>query len=67
MSVEITVNDKFFDPNNCSDYERLRVREYILKEFIGMAHQPQPPEKKLKELSKYLHSNFPECFDLLSI
>ena len=47
MSVEITVNDKFFDPNNCSDYERLRVREYILKEFIGMAHQPQPPEKKL--------------------
>ena len=51
MSVEITVNDKFFDPNNCSDYERLRVREYILKEFIGMAHQPQPPEKKLKELS----------------
>ncbi len=68
MSVEVLINDRFFDPDNCTPAERNAVRDYLVREFLVMANRKGiKPEDKLRKLNKYLHSNFPECFDLLTI
>ena len=68
MSVEVLINDRFFDPDNCTPAERNAVRDYLVREFLVMANRKgNKPEDKLRKLNSYLHSNFPECFELLNI
>ena len=46
----------------------ITVREYLVREFLVMANRKgNKPEDKLRKLNSYLHSNFPECFELLNI
>ena len=50
MSVEVLINDRFFDPDNCTPAtERNAVRDYLVREFLVMANHNIKPEDKLKE------------------
>ena len=62
--VEVLVNDKFIDPNDLDEKTRKVVRAYLTRVFLEMSRADKPNEKKLTELSKYLHKYFPELFDL---
>jgi|DEB0MinimDraft_10_1074344.scaffolds.fasta_scaffold210006_1 hypothetical protein len=65
--IEVVVNGKFFDPNNCDEQTRERAKDYLVCSFLEMANRKNPPEKKLVALNLYLHTNFPELFDIEEI
>ena len=65
--IEVVVNGKFFDPSNCDEQTRERTKDYLVCSFLEMANRKNPPEKKLVALNLYLHTNFPELFDIEEI
>lgn len=61
--IEVLVNDKFFDPQNCEPELREKAKDYLVCTFLEMANRENPPEKKLVALNLYLVEHFPELFD----